>query len=101
MKTIILLLMALNCFASSPKRTYVISDISSITIIEESKVYKKISILTGIQKKEMIIASINRICLNKEISCKLSDNNTIPLSRLILEVSGTENSIKNIEKLID
>lgn len=96
-----LIIMISNTFASSPKRTYTISDLASISILEDKGTYKKISILVGVQRKNFLIQSINNLCLKKDISCKMNDDNVVPLSKIILEISGNSESLKNIEKLIN
>lgn len=101
MKFLILLLISFQVFASSPKRSYTISDLSSTNVIEVANGYRKISILVGVQRKSFVLKSINNICLKKEVSCKIEDDEKIPLSKLTLEVKGKEDQIKNIEKMID
>ena len=98
---ILVLLLGFNCLAESPAKNSAIIDMLSVKIAGASSNEKTLSILVGFEKKKMILDSIASLCEKKNLECQLSDDEAMPLSRIVLTAKGKADDLKNLEKQID
>lgn len=101
MKTLIIsLLISSFAMASTPAKENSLSDMYTVKVQEESEGVKKIRIAVGLQQKQIVIKSINNLCVQRNLSCSLSESGSGIISYIDLEVKGSKSDLKNIEKLI-
>lgn len=102
MKLLILsLLVSTSVFASSPSKDSSIIDFLSISLDKNEENQKTISVMIGYERKKLILNSINSLCEKKNLECEVSDDNKIPLSKIILKANGSKEDLMYLEKQIN
>lgn len=102
MKYLILsLLISTPTFASSPAKDSAIIDFTSISLDKNEENMKTISIMVGYERKKLILDSITSLCEKKNLECELSDDDKIPLSKIVLKAKGSKDNLMHLEKQIN
>lgn len=102
MKSLILfLLISTSVFASSPSKDSSIIDFLSISLDKSEENQKIISVMIGYERKKLILNSISSLCEKKNLECEVSDDNKIPLSKIILKAKGSKKDLIYLEKQIN